>query len=359
MKAVVRRGTALIATEVADVVPSTGQVLVKTLACGICGSDLHAVHHLETLVAMNRRAGSASSLDPASDLVMGHEFCAEVLDHGPNTDKRIRAGTRVVSVPLAIGPNGPETVGYSSRFPGGFAERMALTEAVLLEVPNGLRSEYAAMVEPMAVGAHAVEAADLSGRPVALVVGCGPVGLAVIAALKRRGVEPVVASDFSPARRRLARTMGADIVIDPGETSPHRHWADFDVPATLAALGLARITGRVGRSPLIFECVGVPGLLQAIIEGGPPLAQVIVVGVCMEEDRLVPALAIIKQIRLHFVLGYTPDEFARTLRDVAEGVIDVAPMYSGTVGLSGVAAAFKALASPEDRVKIIVDPQQA
>lgn len=357
MRAVVRRGRALMLADAPDVQLQPGQVLAKTLACGICGSDLHAVHHLPTMVEMGRRAGSSGTLDPDADLVMGHEFCAEIVDYGPETAKRFAPGARVVSVPYAIGPNGPELVGYSNRFPGGFAEYMALTEALLLEVPNGLPSEHAAMVEPMSVGAHAVACADLSGRPVVVVIGCGPVGLADIAALKLRGVGPVIASDFSATRRRIAERMGADIVVDPGESSPHDHWERFDVPATLAKSTMARMSGRDTRSAVIFECVGVPGLLQAIIEKCPPMAQIVVVGVCMEEDRIVPALAINKQLNMRFVFGYSQDEFAQTLRDVAEGRIDVAPMYSGIVGLSGVAGAFDALAAP-DKVKIVVDPRQ-
>jgi threonine dehydrogenase-like Zn-dependent dehydrogenase len=95
---------------------------------------------------------------------MGHEFCAEILDHGPDTLKTLKVETRVVSVPYAIGPNGAEVIGYSTRFPGGFAERTVLTEAMLLELPNGLPSKHVAMVEPMAVGTHAVAAAELE-RP--------------------------------------------------------------------------------------------------------------------------------------------------------------------------------------------------
>lgn len=356
MKAVVRRGKALVQTDVPDVRLQPGQVLARTLACGICGSDLHAVHHLDTMVEMSRRAGSSSTLDPERDLVLGHEFCAEIVEFGPQTTRRLAPGARVVSVPYNMGPNGPELIGFSNRFPGGFAEYMALTEATLLEAPNGLPSEHAAMVEPMSVGAHAVNCADLSGRPVALVVGCGPVGLAVIAALKLRGVGPVIASDYSAARRRIAELMGADIVVDPAQTSPHDRWEQFDTPATLAAFSKARMFGRDVRRAVIFECVGVPGLIQSLIEKCPPTAQIVVVGACMEEDSIVPVLAINKQLRLQFVFAYTQDEFARTLHDMAQGRIDVAPMYSGTVGLSGVADAFAALAAPE-QVKIIVDPR--
>src|SRR5258705_6582613 len=98
---------------------------------------------------------------------------------------------------------------------------MLLSEALLLEVPNGLAAEHAALTEPLAVGIHAVAKADVRGDEVPLVIGCGPVGLAVIAALKLKGLHPIVAADYSPARRALARGLGADIVVDPPRTQPY------------------------------------------------------------------------------------------------------------------------------------------
>ncbi|MEH3101848.1 alcohol dehydrogenase catalytic domain-containing protein [Sphingomonas adhaesiva] len=203
MKAVVRRGPALVVDTIADPVPAAGQVVVRTLCCGICGSDLHAVHAMEAMVELGRRSGEPSPVDPARDIVFGHEFCAEVLDHGPGTDRRLKPGTRVVALPVMPTARGMETIGYSNTFPGGFAEAMLLAEPLLIEVPGGLSDAQAAMTEPFAVGEHAVAESDAGRDTVHLVVGCGPVGLAVIAALKARGLGPVIAADFSPARRRI------------------------------------------------------------------------------------------------------------------------------------------------------------
>ncbi|MDE2562331.1 MAG: zinc-binding dehydrogenase [Sphingomonadales bacterium] len=358
MKAVVRRGGALVDTDMADPVPGEGQALVRTLVCGICGSDLHALHHLDHMVALTSRAGGSLNLDPAADVVFGHEFAAEVLDYGPGTEKRLKPGTRVVSVPAAFGPQGSELVGYSNRFPGGFAERMVLQEALLLEVPNGLDAERAALTEPMSVGEHAVAQASVTRQSVALVIGCGPVGLSVISALKARRVGPVIATDFSPARRAAAEALGADIVLDPREHSPHERWESFDVPATLASFGAASLMGRQVRDAVVFECVGVPGMLQNLIENAPPNATIMVVGVCMESDTIEPSLAINKQLNLKFVFGYSPEEFAATLREIAEGTRDVTALMSGTVGRSGVAAAFDALGRAGEGIKILVDPSR-
>ncbi len=357
MRAVVRRGGKLVYDEIAEVEPGPGQALVKTLCCGICGSDLHALHHLDHMVELSRRAGGgAMGLDAAKDVVFGHEFCAEVLDYGPGTPGRFRVGTRVVSVPAVVGPAGMEAVGYSNRLPGGFAERMVLQDLLLLEVPNGLSDPQAAMTEPFAVGAHAVAQSAMDKNAAALVVGCGPVGLAVIAALRAKGLGPIVAADFSPRRRKMAEVMGADIVVDPAEESPHGRWSGFGVPATGPERTMAMMSGDPGKRAVIFECVGVPGLLQSLIEAAPPAAQILVAGVCMQPDRIEPFLAIVKQLDLKFVYGYTPEEYAATLCDIAEGRIDVRPVITGVVGLGGVAQAFETLADPQTQVKIVVDP---
>ena len=91
----------------------------------------------------------------------------------------------------------------------------------MLPVPNGLAPEVAALTEPMAVALHAVRRGDVGKRDVAIVIGCGPVGLGVILMLKAKGVRTVVASDYSPGRRALAQACGADVVVDPAQESPY------------------------------------------------------------------------------------------------------------------------------------------
>jgi len=352
MRAVVKRGQRLELDEIVEPTPDTGQVLVRTLRCGICGSDLHALHHMDKMVA--ERAGGTPR--PLPDMVMGHEFCAEILDYGPDTPHRLRPGTRVVSVPVTNSSKGYHPVGYSPSAPGGFAERMLLDERLLLEVPNGLSDDLAALTEPFAVGAHAVARAALEPGSASLVIGCGPVGLAIIAALKIAGKGPVIAADFSPRRRAEAERMGADVVVDPAVDGPHGKWADYGVPATEAEAHIARMAGKLHARPIVFECVGVPGMVQRIIEDCPPGAQIVVAGVCMEPDSFRPSMAITKQLNLEFVYGYTPDEFAATLREIAEGMVDVGRIITGTVDLGGVAQAFDDLGDPENHVKIMVDP---
>jgi threonine dehydrogenase-like Zn-dependent dehydrogenase len=358
VRAAVMRKRALVVADVPAPEPGPGDVLVRTLACGICGSDLHALKHAERFVETARRGGNAFVMDLGRDVVMGHEFCAEIVEHGPGTTRRLPVSTRVCSRPTLMRPTGPQSIGYSNDNPGGYGEYMRLSEALLLPVPNGLPTEHAALTEPMAVGVHAVAKARLDADDAPLVIGCGPVGLAVIAALRLAGVRPIVAADFAPRRRELAVTLGADVVVDPAQTTPWSSWREAAVyrdPSRAPALP-PWIAGPAVRPAVVFECVGVPGVLDQIMAAAPRGTRIVVVGVCMEPDTIHPLLGIGKELNLQFVLGYTPDEFAATLRHIAEGEIPTAPLVTGTVGIDGVAHAFTALGSPERHAKILVKP---
>jgi threonine dehydrogenase-like Zn-dependent dehydrogenase len=358
MRAAIFRDGEIVVDTLPELEPGAGEVLVKTLACGICGSDLHARKHAHRMVEMSRFFPGRKPMDLSRDVVFGHEFCCEVLDYGPAAARKLKAGTRVCSLPALLTPTGPQGIGYSNDNIGGYAERMLLSEALLLEVPNGLAAEHAALTEPLAVGVHAVAKARIVGNEVPLVIGCGPVGLAVIAALKIKGLHPIVAADYSPARRALAEKIGADIVVDPARAHPYASWAEHAAmsPEEKAARPPLQAFLPALKPALIFECVGVPGLLQQVFEGAPRDARIVVVGVCMETDRSEPMLGILKELNVQYVLGYTPEEFAASLRLIAKGEVDAASLVTATVGIDGVAQAFADLASPERHTKIIVEP---
>jgi 2-desacetyl-2-hydroxyethyl bacteriochlorophyllide A dehydrogenase len=337
MRAAIFRGGDIVVDTIPEPVPGVGQVLVKTLACGICGSDLHAAKHAHRMVEVTKRIPGRVPMDLGRDIVFGHEFCCEVIEYGPQTEHKFKPGTRVCAMPALLFPEGPKGIGYSNDFVGGYAERMVLAAPLLLEVPNGLPTEHAALTEPLAVGIHAVEKAALAGDEAPLVIGCGPVGLAVIAALRLKGLRPIVAADFSPKRRELAARMGADIVVDPA-----------------AGSAFARLPA--GKRVAIFECVGVPGMIQQVFEAAPRDARVIVAGVCMEADRIEPLFAIFKELNLQFVLAYTPQEFSQALKLLAEGAVDAEALVTAKVGLDGVKTAFEELGNPERHTKILVEP---
>jgi threonine dehydrogenase-like Zn-dependent dehydrogenase len=340
MRAAVMRKKAMVVDTVPDPTPGPGEVLVRTLACGICGSDLHALVHADKMMEAMRGSGAPLTFDAGRDVVMGHEFCAEVIDYGVDTPAPVKPGARVVSMPMVFRSGMIHGVGYSNEVPGGYGELMVLSASLVLEVPNGLSTEHAALTEPMAVGLHAVEKGRLGPHDAALVYGCGPVGLAVIAGLKLRNVEPIVAADFSPMRRQLALAMGAHGVVDPHER-----------PAIDAYRELADL-----RPTVLFECVGMPGVLDQVMRQAPLGSRIVVAGVCMEHDTIWPMIGINKELNLQFVFAYQPQEFAATLQAIAEGRIEVDPMITGRVGVDGVAQAFRDLGHPETHAKILVEP---
>jgi threonine dehydrogenase-like Zn-dependent dehydrogenase len=355
MRAAVTRDGQLVVGDVDDVTPGSGHVVARSLSAGICGSDLHALADFRHFTSLMESVG-VPSLDPGADCVFGHEFCAEIVDHGPDTAGTLPVGSRVCSVPVLLGSTGPEQIGYSNKYPGALAEYMALQELLLLPVPDSLDTQLAALTEPLAVGEHAVGLAGLAPGQPCLVVGCGPVGLAVIAALKGRGHGPVLAADFSPTRRRLAEAFGADEVIDPAAESPHERWSTFGVPRTVMERMGAAMLGVDIKDPVIFEAVGVPGMLQSLIAEAPPRSRIVVVGVCMHTDSIEPFMAVTKEMELRFSFGYTPAEFAATLQRLGAGVPGADLLVTSTVDLAGAPGAFATLRTPGEHGKILVHP---
>src|ERR1700744_6529955 len=106
MRAAIFRNGEIVVDSMPEPKPGAGQVLVKTLACGICGSDLHARKHAHRMVEMAKYV-ARTPMDLSRDVVFGHEFCCEVLDYGPATERRLKPGTRGCSLPALVTPTGP------------------------------------------------------------------------------------------------------------------------------------------------------------------------------------------------------------------------------------------------------------
>ncbi len=220
MKAVTCTRAELEVADLATPQPERGQVLLEVTRCGICGSDLHARHHCDELAEVMVQTGYEDFMRSEQSVVFGHEFAGRVAEYGPGCRRQVPAGADVVAVPLVRRAGRTQALGLSAAAPGAYAEQVVVEESLMMAVPNGISSDLSAMTEPMAVGWHAVRRSEIGKRDVAIVVGCGPIGLAVISALKARGVRTVVAGDFSAARRALATACGADIVVDPATDSP-------------------------------------------------------------------------------------------------------------------------------------------
>lgn len=380
VKAVQLHAGQLSVVEIPTPEPGPGQVLVRVTRSGICGSDLHARVHADASADTAAEVGYSRFMRLRDHVVMGHEFTGVVVAYGPKTRKKWKPGTPVVALPILKSRGQVDMTGLSEHAPGAYAEYVLTQEAMTLEVPDGANPDGVAMTEPLSVALHAVRRGEVRKKDVAIVIGCGPIGLAVILMLKAEGVRTVVASDYSAGRRELARACGADVVVDPSVESP---WTAYDRPRTHqsdltefygegidALRRLRRVPGlpwwkltakadRLGqapRGPVVFECVGVPGIVEDIITNAPMRSRVVVVGVCMEPDTFRPTMAINKELDLRFVFAYEPHEFREVLLLIASGEVDPSPLHTATVGLDGVAAAFEALGDAETHAKILINP---
>ena len=142
MRAVVMRDGALVVDEVSLPALQPGQVRAEVLACGICGSDLHALHHADRMVEMSELTAEPGGIaprmmDPSRDVVMGHEFTARVLEVGPNVGN-CTPGDVVVSLPVVMDAGGIHAVGYSNDYPGGYGQQIVLSDMLTMKVPDGL-----------------------------------------------------------------------------------------------------------------------------------------------------------------------------------------------------------------------------
>lgn len=352
MKAAVLNAGSLTIEDVPEPTPRVGEIVVKPLACGICGSDLHAKDHAGHLCDLLHRAGFRGFMDPSKPVVMGHEFCAEVLETGGG----LKAGDRVVSLPFLNGPEGIVLLGYSNSYPGAFAERMLLSREACITVPDDVPTDIASLTEPLAVAVHAVAEGGVDADSACAVFGCGPVGLFVIARLKALGLGPVLAVEPNPVRARMAETMAADAVVMPGEGATDAWWDDLGLPQGISAAMAVDPSARKRSKAVLFECVGKPGMLMALAKQAPVGATIVVVGVCMELDGLEPAFLIQKGITLKFVFAYSGEEFADSFRMILDNPDRLAPLVTTQVDLSGIGVAFDALTGGTGAIKALVKP---
>lgn len=326
-----------------DPVPGKGQALVRTHSCGLCASDVHFLKGGQNIIDLSRRLGGPyAQLDFARPFVPGHEYVGEILDYGPGSRRPVKVGRRVTSVPVMRQAGGHQVIGFSHDCPGGFGELMLLDEDMIYEIPRGMPDDHAALIEPLAVGLEHARRGRPDSNDAALVIGCGAIGLGVIAGLKLMGIAPIVAADFQASRRDLAIAMGAHIAFDPREVSPY---------APLPTFG--------GRSVnVIYECVGLPGMLQQIIESAPFDGRIVMGGYCMEAEQLFTFVAQNKRLNVQFAGGEEPQDMEAALRAIDDGSIDIATWLGGRIGLSGVAQAMAEMSGPLAPVRTCVNPRE-
>jgi (R,R)-butanediol dehydrogenase/meso-butanediol dehydrogenase/diacetyl reductase len=331
-------GQPLSVESVDDPVPREDGLVMKVGYCGICGTDLHAT-----------REGLSTA---CCGQILGHEFVGEVVDVGPKADGDWEVGDNVCAIPfLACGHCAACATG---RFfecqdkllsgvdaPGGFAEYVNIGSRETLRLPPDLDLQRAALIEPLAVGIHAVRVSELKAGNRVMVIGAGPIGLTVALWARFFGAREVVVSEMADTRAELARKMGATQVIQPD-------------PAADAEALLAQFCDVAGGPPdVIYECVGAPGLLQQCIEMAPQRGKIIPVGVCEQPDAIMPFFGLIKELQIQFAIAYTRDDFETCMSMLGEGRIDISPMITDVIELDELPAAFEDLRTPSHQCKVL------
>ena len=343
MKAAYIQNGNIMVGEMPEPVPAAGQALVRTHSCGMCASEQHFLHAGQNVIDLSRKFGGPyAALDFARPFVPGHEYVGEIIGYGPGSKRTVKVGRRVTSVPIMRSGGQHAVIGFSHDCPGGWGEMMLLDENALIEIPSELNDDMAAMTEPLAVGLEHARRGRPTREDAALVVGCGAIGLGVIAGLKLMGIAPIIAADFHASRRETAIAMGAHIALDPRELSPY---------GAIPDLGQRRAS-------VVYECVGLPGMLPQIISAVAFETRIVMGGYCMEAEQFYVFAAQNKRLTVHFAGGEEKQDMDLALRSIADGSIDVRPWLSERIGLGAVAAAVAQMSGPQAPIRNIIDPRR-
>lgn len=331
--------TPLVIENLPDPEPGPTDIILKVKNCGICGSDLHMT---EPVSVMPLTLGS----------VMGHEFAGEIVAVGKDVGARWTIGDRAAGFPyICCDAQSPCTNFSPSRQTcgkgisiglgqshGAYAEYVRIGSSGGYRLPDAVSFREGALVEPLAVGLHAVDMAKMERGATVLVIGAGPVGLAVMLWANFLGARHVIVSERAENRRAMAAKFGATDAIDPNR------------PLT------EQVEKIAGQAPdIIFECVGAPGLIGSTMMEAPRGAKMVIAGVCQQPDTIMPLMGIVKELNLQFVLGYRPADFDYVIAMIASDRIDVAPMITDIVDLNGLPEAFEALRHPTHQCKVMLE----
>lgn len=314
-----------------DPTPDEGEIVVRVGRCGICGSDLHMTED----PTFGRKKGD----------ILGHEFAGEVVALGRNVD-RIRAGDLVSVVPLKSCGHCPTCLAgepawcaHMALEGGGYAEYAKTSARQCVLLPQSTTLSDGAIIEPLAVALHGVLLSGLAPGDKVLVLGAGPIGLAVAYWARKKGAAKVVVQDIARHQEARALKMGASAFI-----------CDRDEPVAASDRALG------GKADIVFECVGLPGLIAQAIDQVRVKGTVLILGLCTRPDSFVPFVALSKEVRLITSAFFKRQEYEAALDALDSGSTEPRLLVTDTVSLADTPATFEALKSRTDQCKVLIAP---
>jgi threonine dehydrogenase-like Zn-dependent dehydrogenase len=306
--------------------------LLRVQACGICGSDLGYINY-----------GGVAGPRPEPTPI-GHEFSAVVERVGSDVT-RYRAGARVVVNPLASGNigNGGEV--------GAFGPEIVVRDVdaggMLFPIPDDLPFDRAALAEPLGVGMHAVERAQLAPGEKVAIFGAGPIGLMSLAVLRWRGFDDVAIFDLSEKRLSIARELGATLALNAGESDVWR--ALHDLHGTENWMGIVPCAG----THAYIEASGAPKVIGEIISHARPRARVSVVALHRQPEPVDFLSLMAREITLTGSMAY-PEDYTAMVKMLGE--VDLSPAITHRFPLERFAEALDTARNASVSGKVIIEP---
>lgn len=326
--------------EIKEPVADGKKVIIDVLKSGICGSDIHYWVNGEP-----------------KGLVMGHEFCGRVVDPGDRLD--LQVGDRVTALPISpcgeceacrkgevqyCSKTWSEALGLSIDNPGGLTSRIAVRSDMVIKVPDDMKDEEVAMVEPTAVGLHAAHLGRIAVGDDVLVIGGGIIGLVSAMFAKLEGASRVILTETNEERGRKSVKLGV---------------ADEWYNALDSDLVLKMMEKTHGGFDVVIECVGNSAAVNSAITLVKPGGIVVLVGVATDAVPTYTVMAVTKELVVQGAIAYTYDEFKSCIDLIADRKLNVMKFVDDVVPLDGVQKAYERLTNGKDSaIKIIVDPNK-